>query len=61
MLHTRAEPLGIEIVEADLAAAGLPEGEFFGVIVQVPGASGRVVDWTALIAAAHERGALVAA
>lgn len=61
VLHTRAEPLGIEIVEADLAAAGLPEGEFFGVIVQLPGASGRVVDWTALIAAAHERGALVAA
>lgn len=61
VLHTRAEPLGIEIIEADLASGQLPDGEFFGVIVQVPGASGRVVDWSPLIAAAHERGALVAA
>jgi len=56
---TRAEPLGIEIVEADLTQ-GLPEGEFFGVLAQLPGASGRVVDHSAMIAAAHERGALVA-
>ncbi len=61
VLATRAEPLGIEIVEADLAADGLPDGEFFGVILQVPGASGRIVDWSATIAAAHDRGALVAA
>ncbi|HLS77435.1 MAG TPA: aminomethyl-transferring glycine dehydrogenase, partial [Nocardia sp.] len=61
VLYTRAEPLGIEIVEADLVADGLPEGEFFGVVVQTPGASGRLVDWSALVAAAHERGALVAA
>nr|WP_167474724.1 aminomethyl-transferring glycine dehydrogenase [Nocardia arthritidis] len=60
VLYTRAEPLGIEIVEAELADGGLPDGEFFGVLVQTPGASGRVVDWTAVIAAAHERGALVA-
>lgn len=61
VLHTRAEPLGIEIVEADLASGQVPDGEFFGVIVQVPGASGRVVDWAPLIAAAHERGVPVAA
>ncbi|MGE2729067.1 aminomethyl-transferring glycine dehydrogenase [Mycolicibacterium vaccae] len=59
VLATRAEPLGIEIVTADLRQ-GLPEGEFFGVIVGLPGASGRVDDWTALIAEAHDRGALVA-
>ena len=41
-------------------AHGLPDGEFFGVITQLPGASGAVVDWTELVAAAHERGALVA-
>ncbi|WP_280263965.1 aminomethyl-transferring glycine dehydrogenase [Nocardia wallacei] len=61
VLYTRAEPLGIEIVEADLAANALPDGDFFGVLVQVPGASGRIVDRTELIAAAHERGALVGA
>ncbi|OBI51934.1 glycine dehydrogenase (aminomethyl-transferring) [Mycobacterium kyorinense] len=59
VLATRAEPLGIEIVTADLRN-GLPDGEFFGVIAQLPGASGRVTDWTALITEAHERGALVA-
>ncbi|MDZ4268773.1 MAG: glycine dehydrogenase (aminomethyl-transferring), partial [Mycobacterium sp.] len=59
VLATRAEPLGIEIVTADLRE-GLPEGEFFGVIVQLPGAGGAVVDWSALVSQAHERGALVA-
>src|SRR5699024_1952796 len=42
ILATRAEPLGIEIVTADLVDGGLPEGEFFGALVQTPGASGRV-------------------
>jgi len=59
VLAARAEPLGIEIVTADLRD-GLPAGELFGVITQLPGASGRVTDWTALVQAAHERGALVA-
>ena len=59
VLATRAEPLGIEIVTADLRN-GLPEGKFFGVIAQLPGASGRLTDWSTLIEQAHERGALVA-
>jgi glycine dehydrogenase len=59
VLATRAKPLGIEIVTADLRD-GLPEGEFFGVIAQLPGASGRITDWAALVSAAHDRGALVA-
>lgn len=59
VLATRARPLGIEIVTADLRE-GLPDGEFFGVIVQLPGASGRITDWAALVEQAHDRGALVA-
>ncbi len=59
ILATRARPLGIEIVTADLRE-DLPDGEFFGVITQLPGASGRITDWAALVAQAHERGALVA-
>ena len=59
ILATRAEPLGIEIVTADLRN-GLPEGDFFGVIAQLPGASGRVTDWSKLVEQAHERGALIA-
>ncbi|WP_238419812.1 aminomethyl-transferring glycine dehydrogenase [Gordonia sp. 'Campus'] len=64
VIDTRAEPLGIEVVEAslhpDLPGQGLPDGEFFGVILQVPGASGRVVDAAGIIETAHDRGALVA-
>ncbi|OAN26398.1 aminomethyl-transferring glycine dehydrogenase [Mycolicibacterium iranicum] len=59
ILATRAEPLGIEIVTTDLRD-GLPDGDFFGVIVQLPGASGCVNDWSRLVEQAHERGALVA-
>ncbi|GAA3967370.1 aminomethyl-transferring glycine dehydrogenase [Gordonia caeni] len=65
LIDTRAEPLGIEVVEAALDPeapdAGLPDGDFFGVILQVPGASGRIADAAPIIAVAHERGALVAA
>ncbi|MGC2655597.1 MAG: aminotransferase class V-fold PLP-dependent enzyme, partial [Mycobacterium sp.] len=62
VLATRAESLGIEIVTADLRCGlpDLPDGEFFGVITQLPGASGRVTDWSALVSQAHDRGALVA-
>jgi glycine dehydrogenase len=59
VLRTRAEPLGIELVVADLSA-GLPEGELFGALLSYPGASGRVVDPSSLIEAVHERGGLVA-
>jgi len=58
VISTRAEPLGIEVVVADLGD-GLPDGEFFGVLLQYPGASGVLRDDEALVAAAHERGAMV--
>ncbi|MCW2568076.1 MAG: gcvP, partial [Mycobacterium sp.] len=56
VLQTRARPLGLSIVVAD----SLPDGDVFGVLVQYPGTSGAVRDHTALIEAAHGRGALVA-
>ena len=58
VLRTRAVPLGIELVEADIAD-GLPEGELFGALLQYPGSTGAVRDLSAAIAAAHERKALV--
>ena len=61
VLATRAEPLGIEIVTANLLDEGLPEGEFFGALVQTPAASGRVVDVSTLVEDCHSRGVLVAA
>jgi glycine dehydrogenase len=59
VLETRAEPLGIELAVTDLAA-GLPDGDFFGVLVQYPGSSGAVRDYAGVVSAVHERGALVA-
>jgi glycine dehydrogenase len=59
VLRTRAEPLGIEIVEAELTGRGLPDGDFFGLLLSYPGASGAVRDHAGLIAEAHERGAKV--
>ena len=58
VVRTRAEAMGIEVAVADLAE-GLPEGELCGVLVQYPGASGRVLDPRPVIEAAHERNALV--
>ena len=60
VVQTRAEPLGLRTVTRDVAADGLPEDEIFGVLLQYPGSSGRLVDWTDTIAAAHERGAVAA-
>lgn len=57
VLRTRAEPLGITLLVSDLATA--PEEPYFGMLVQYPGSSGTLRDPAPLIAAAHERGALV--
>ena len=59
VLRTRAEPLGIELLVADLED-GLPDGELFGLLLSYPGASGAVRDPSTLIEQAHGRGALVA-
>jgi glycine dehydrogenase len=61
VLRTRAEAVGIDVVVADLLAGdpanALPDGEdVFGLLVQYPAASGRVVDHRGLTAAAAERG-----
>jgi glycine dehydrogenase len=57
VLSTRAQPLGIRLDVADLDA-GLPDGDYAGVLLSYPGTSGRIRDIGPLIASAHERGAL---
>ena len=69
VIETRATPLGISVVAADLREVTstedlerLTDGRgVFGVIVQYPAADGLIHDWRALAEAAHESGALVAA
>ncbi|WP_417554968.1 aminomethyl-transferring glycine dehydrogenase [Microbacterium sp.] len=58
LLRTRADAVGIELVERDLAAGEELPAELFGVFVQYPGASGRVWDPTAVIDAAHLAGGI---
>ncbi len=58
VVQTRAEAMGIEVLVTDLSD-GLPDGELSGLLVQYPGASGRVLDPRPLVEQAHERGALV--
>ncbi|QAY73558.1 glycine dehydrogenase (aminomethyl-transferring) [Agromyces protaetiae] len=65
LLRSRSEAVGIELVEVALAerfadgGADVSElGEHFGVFVQYPGASGRVWNPAALIAASKAQGAL---
>jgi len=68
VLATRAEPLGIELVDVDLDAtdpAGLArllaaDGGTFGVLFQYPGASGRVRELGPFARAAADAGAGVA-
>jgi glycine dehydrogenase len=59
VLQTRLGHLGIELEVVDLTA-GLPAGDFFGLVQQYPGCSGLLRDFEAMTAEAHDRGALVA-
>jgi glycine dehydrogenase len=60
LLRNRAGAVGIHLVELDLASSGaasdLPDA--FGVLVQYPGASGRLWDPSRVIAAVKERNGL---
>jgi glycine dehydrogenase len=64
---TRAEPLGIRVVETDLSgdpatalARAAADAGVFGVLTQYPGTSGAVRDLAPLADAAHGAGALLA-
>ena len=63
VLAVRAEAVGIDLVEVDLAGGETLPAELFGALIQYPGASGRVWDPSAVIDAVHVAGgqAVVAA
>ena len=58
VVRTRAEPLGLEVVVGDDAAAATTEA--FGVLLQYPASTGEVKDLRAIATAVHARGGLVA-
>lgn len=59
VLLTRAEPIGIEIVQGDYRDARL-DHHYFGALIQYPNNLGSVEDYRQFIADAHAQGALVA-
>ena len=58
LVRTRAEALGLQVVVGDRRQASFGP-EVFGVLIQYPGSSGEVGDYSQLVRAAHEAGALV--
>jgi glycine dehydrogenase len=59
VVRTRAEALGIDVTVGDDAVA--LSADAFGVLLQYPCSTGAVRDYSAIVQAAHARGALVAA
>ncbi|MDR1294718.1 MAG: hypothetical protein LBK59_07150, partial [Bifidobacteriaceae bacterium] len=59
VLGTRAEALGIDLIDMDPTGGAIPPG-VAGVIVQYQGASGRLVDLAPVAQAARDAGALLA-
>jgi glycine dehydrogenase len=58
LVRTRAEALGLQVVVGDWKQPSFGD-EVFGVLVQYPGTSGEVGDYSTLVQKAHEAGALV--
>jgi glycine dehydrogenase len=58
VLETRLTQLGIELDVLDLDD-GVPEGDYFGIVLQYPGSSGAIRDFAEVATSAHTRGALV--
>jgi glycine dehydrogenase len=58
ILLTRAQPVGIELVEGDFEKAPI-DGTYFGAIVQYPDSRGAISDYREFIRRVHEAGAYV--
>jgi glycine dehydrogenase len=58
VVRTRAVPLGIEVMIGD-HRHDLEDKEFFGVLLQYPGSTGEIHDYTDTVARAHSKNALV--
>eukprot|EP00606_Chrysophyceae_sp_TOSAG23-5_P000133 GSChrysophyteH2.ASY1.ANO1.1322.1 assembled CDS len=61
LVHTRAAPLGIEVVVGNAENVDFSCGEWCGALAQYPDTYGHVQDWTAFNERAHEHGVLTCA
>lgn len=58
VLKTRANPIGIELVEGDYKNNAI-DGTYFGAILQYPNATGSILDYTQFIDQVHQAGGYV--
>lgn len=58
IIKTRAEPMGIDVVVVDPAALTADE-QMFGLLLQYPGASGEIHNYSDIVKQAQQQGALV--
>jgi glycine dehydrogenase len=58
VLETRARPIGVRLHVGDPAEIDFAGQDLFGVLVQYPTTDGCIRDYSALVAAAHDAGAL---
>ncbi len=59
LLHTRADGIGIDVVVGEVDGFDYSDDDVFGILLQYPSTDGRVFDYSAAIARAHEAGAVV--
>jgi glycine dehydrogenase len=55
LLKTRSAPIGVELVVGDVSKVDITDANLFGVYIQNPNNNGEIKDYTAFIAAAHEK------
>lgn len=55
VVRGRAIPLGVEVIVGDYASFDITHPDLFGVLLQYPATTGEVIDYSDLIAAAHEQ------
>ncbi|MEK6783065.1 MAG: aminomethyl-transferring glycine dehydrogenase [Bacteroidota bacterium] len=59
LLKTRSTPIGVELVMGDVSKMDITDADLFGVYIQNPNNNGEIKDYSAFIAAAHEKGLFV--
>ena len=59
VVRTRAGTLGFDVVVGDLEKLADEEDEYFGILIQYPGSSGRLSDIGPMVESAHARKAIV--
>ncbi len=59
VVQTRARSLGLEVILGSIDQLIDQEDDFFGILIQYPGSSGRISDIGSIIATAHSKKAIV--